>query len=183
VPVKQCRHLYEAGAHAGGDGGAVATGLVALAALVVSELAYSKLHTADRALLIASGAGVIGVVVSWIDMLGGPTRGSLKSNQEAVDRATDAYDETRPSLDPVDVRPRSSTGSALKKRSHNVNSRHVKSPYGLSRGARLSRSLRQRGCLSTCTDNALGEAATLAPVLAPVVRGTCPGALLTESGD
>jgi hypothetical protein len=84
--------------------GTVATGVVALLALIVPRLPYDRFHTAATVLLGVAGVAALGVIVVWVDAVGGPLRRVFRPYREAVEKATEDYDDARPLLDPIIVR-------------------------------------------------------------------------------
>lgn len=84
--------------------GAVATGVIAAGAFIAPRLPYGRFATAEKVLLVVSAFAAIGVVVVWVDSLGGPTKGALKSLREATEEAERTYNKARPSLHSLTVR-------------------------------------------------------------------------------
>jgi hypothetical protein len=84
--------------------GAMASGLVALFALLAPRLPFDQLHGTDKQTFGIGCLAAAGVIVTWIDAIAGPLRSSFKSYQRAVAAAAERFEEAQPSLDPVAVR-------------------------------------------------------------------------------
>jgi hypothetical protein len=83
---------------------AVGSGLVALGAILLPRLPYRKFNFVDDSLLALIAVAVVVLLTAWVDALGGPDRRRLLPYHEAVNEAAAAYNDMRPSLDPIEVR-------------------------------------------------------------------------------
>jgi hypothetical protein len=84
--------------------GAMTTGLLALTAIVAARLDYNHISIAATILFGISAVGVFGVVIWWVDAVGGPVKSVFKPYREAVAETTRVYDSARGSLDPIETR-------------------------------------------------------------------------------
>jgi hypothetical protein len=83
---------------------AMVTGVVAVAALLAPHLPYRDFDTADWMFIAVSGVAASGILLTWVDALGGPMKRIFRSDKETVAEATVAYEGIWSSLAPIEVR-------------------------------------------------------------------------------
>ena len=84
--------------------GATITAGLAIAALVVPQLPYSKLGHVGIAGLVLAGGGLVWALGTWVDALAGSLKSVFKPFQERILEAQSRYEEAVEGLDPIGVR-------------------------------------------------------------------------------